>query len=160
MTGFDPVGSARWHNYVMESGPRLQNFWRSYFNVDRHVLFVLGKGFDPRMCLGLRSLLDAGGAGRRDVIGIAFDEGSSSPSKAYEQLVHANWAELDSLIAGKGALSSRLLKIWADDGRRVGSRNAAGLFTSVRDFNGYTDVVLDISALPRGIYLFRLAMIS
>lgn len=49
--------------------------------------------------------------------------------------------------------------MWSDDGRRIGSRSAAALFGSLRDFNGYTDIVLDISALPRGIYFPLIAKI-
>jgi len=111
------------------------------------------------MCLGLRSLLNAGGTGRRDVIAIEFDEGASSPSKAYEPLVQANWTALQSLMAGKGSLSTRPVRMWSADGRRIGSRSAAGLFSSLRDFKGYTDIVVDISALTRGIYFPLIAKI-
>ena len=152
MTGLEPVGPPRWHNYVMESGPRLKTFWETHLRDTRHVLFLLGKGFDPRICLSLRSLLNAGGTGKRDVIAIEFDEGASSPSRAYQPLVEANWTMLQSLVVGKGDLSIRPLKMWSDDGRRIGSRSAAGLFGSLHDFHGYTDIVVDISALPRGIY--------
>jgi hypothetical protein len=143
----------------MESGPRLETFWQTHLRAARDALFVLGKGFDPRMCLSLRSLLNAGGTGKRDVIAVEFDEGDSSPSKEYQPLVQENWTVLQRLVAGKGSLSTRPLKMWSDDGRRIGSRSAAGLFGSRRDFNGYTDIVLDISALPRGIYFPLIAKI-
>jgi hypothetical protein len=45
------------------------------------VLFVLGKGFDPRMCLGLAALMQAGGAGRRHVLSVTLEEGPLSPSR-------------------------------------------------------------------------------
>jgi hypothetical protein len=159
MTGFEPMGPPRWHNYVLESGPRLERFWQTHLRAARHVLFVLGKGFDPRMCLGLQSILNACGAGRRDIIAVEFDEGASSPSKAYQPLIEANWAVLQNLVAGNGCLSTRPLKMWSDDGRRIGSRSAAGLFGTLHDFNSYTDIVVDISALPRGIYFPLIAKI-
>jgi hypothetical protein len=159
MSWIEPVVPERWRNYVLESGLALKTFWQTHLQAGRDVLFVLGKGFDPRMCLGLRSLLEAGGIGKRDVIAIEFDEGASSPSKAYEQLVQANWTELNRLIAGKGTLLAKPLKMWSDDGRRIGSRSAAGLFGSPRDFAGCTDIFLDISALPRGIYFPLIAKI-
>jgi hypothetical protein len=136
----------------MESGAGLDTFWRTYLQRERNILFVLGRGFDPRVCLGLRSLLEAGGAGKRDVIAIEFDEGASSPSRAYDQLVQDNWSALQGLVARKGTLSARPVKIWSDDGRRISARSAAGLFGSLNDLTGYTDIVVDISALPRGIY--------
>jgi len=159
MTSSKPFDPARWYNYVMESGSRLERFWQTHLNTERHLLFVLGKGFDPRMCLSLRSLLSAGGIGRRDVIAVEFDEGASSPSRVYEPLVQANWSALQSLVAGRCSLATRLVKMWSDDGRRIGSRSAAGLFSSLLDFKGYTDIVLDISALTRAIYLPLIAKI-
>jgi hypothetical protein len=155
----EPLITARWRNYVMESGAGLDSFWRAHLQRERHILFVLGKGFDPRVCLGLRSLLGAGGVGKRDVIAIEFDEGPSSPSKAYGPLVQENWTSLQGLVAGKGTLSARPVKIWSDDGRRISARSAAGLFGSLRDLTGYTDIVVDISALPRGIYFPLIAKI-
>ncbi|MBI2266243.1 MAG: hypothetical protein HYU64_13925 [Armatimonadetes bacterium] len=159
MTGFEIEGSPRWRNYVMESGPRLQTFWRAHFQAERNVLFVLGKGFDRRMCLGLQSLMDAGGTGNRDVVAIHFDEGASSPSKTYWQDVNTNWAELQGMVEGKGVLTTKPLKMWSDDGRRIGSRNAARLFSDLHEFKGYTDIMLDISALPRGVYFPLIAKI-
>lgn len=155
----EPLVAARWRNYMMESGAGLDTFWRAHFQRERHILFVLGKGFDPRVCLGLRSLLDAGGAGKRDVIAIEFDEGPFSPSRAYDPLVQENWTTLQSLVAGKGTLSARPVKIWSDDGRRISARSAAGLFSSLSDIAAYTDIVVDISALPRGIYFPLIAKI-
>jgi len=155
----EPLATARWRNYVMESGGGLEAFWREHLRQERHILFVLGKGFDPRVCLGLRSLLAAGGAGKRDVIAIEFDEGPSSPSKAYGPLVQENWTALQGLVAGKGTLSARPVKIWSDDGRRISARSAAALFGTLGDVSGYTDIVVDISALPRGIYFPLIAKI-
>jgi hypothetical protein len=159
MSEYASLGLPRWHNYVMESGPRLETFWKSHLRTPRDVLFVVGKGFDPRMCLGLQLVLSAGGTGKRDVIALELDEGDSSPSKRYQPLVDENWTVLQRLMVPKGSLSTRELKVWSADGRRIGSRRAAALFGSQRDFNGYSDVVLDISALPRGIYFPLIAKI-
>jgi hypothetical protein len=42
--------------------------------------------------------------------------------------------------------------MWSDDNRRIGSRNAANIFASLEDFSDYTDIVVDVSAMPRGLY--------
>ena len=48
--------------------------------------------------------------------------------------------------------------MWSDDGRRrVGSRGAAEVFVSTDDIKPYTDILVDISALPRSLYLPMLA---
>ena len=44
----------RWQYYVLLRENRLRRFWLNHFaRGERSVLFVLGCGFDPRMCLGL-----------------------------------------------------------------------------------------------------------
>ena len=42
--------------------------------------------------------------------------------------------------------------MWSKDNRRVGSIRAAKVFNSLSDFSSYSDVVIDISAFPRGIF--------
>ena len=42
--------------------------------------------------------------------------------------------------------------MWSGDGRRIGSRSAAAIFDSLADFGGYTDIVIDISSMPRSVY--------
>ncbi|MGD9548439.1 MAG: hypothetical protein AB7V45_12955, partial [Candidatus Krumholzibacteriia bacterium] len=149
----------RWQNYVLEKGEGLVSLWRSRGEADSSVLLVLGKGFDPRTCLGAQTLLERAGIPKCDAIAIELDEGASSPSKAHSELVKANWAALERLIDGKGVLSTRKLKMWSEDGRRIGSRSAAGLFGSLEDFAAYTDVVIDISALPRAVFFPLIAKV-
>ena len=47
--------------------------------------------------------------------------------------------------------------MFSEDGRRVGPRSIAQEFSSSAEFRLYTDVVVDISALPRGLYMPLLA---
>jgi hypothetical protein len=153
MTYRNVLDPPRWQNYVLEHGPELEEFLQSHLSTsERDVLFVLGRGFDPRMCLGLKLLLRAGGIGRRDVLAIEFHEGTSSPSRVHAPLVEANWAELQSLLEERTGLSTKPVRLWSNDGRRIGSRSAAALFDNLSDLVWYTDVFVDISAMPRGIY--------
>jgi hypothetical protein len=48
---------------------------------------------------------------------------------------------------------SRAVKMYSSDGRRIGARSAAGLFQSVDEVSNYSDVVVDISAMPRVVYV-------
>jgi hypothetical protein len=48
MTIEQQLVSPRWRDYVLDYGQGLAEFWKSRLHDDkRHVLFVLGKGFDP-----------------------------------------------------------------------------------------------------------------
>ena len=149
----------RWSTYVLESGLGLQRLLSYHLgNSKRDVCFILGAGFDPRMNLGLKTLIEAGGGGRRHVIVLNFDEGPSSPSQDYKSWSDDNIRELEVLSVPQNvSLDARELQMFAADGRRVGSRSAANLFRTPEEFTEFTDIVLDVSSLPRSIFCPLLA---
>ena len=141
----------RWSNYFFCKGDEFR-FWKEYLsNSERNVLYVLGLGFDPRMCHGLRAMSEVGGSGKRDCIVIEFDEGPSSPSMMYSSLIEANKRTLENVFHG-GNKTFKKVSMWSNDHRRIGSRTAASVFPSLDDFASYSDIVIDVSAMPRGIY--------
>ncbi len=148
--------SLRWDPYFMRKGKEFKVFWTEYVESgDRKILYVLGQGFDPRMCAGYKAVLDAGGKGTCDCLLVKFDEGPYSPSTRYADLVSQNIATLESLVQERGQLIAKPIRMWSGDGpgrRRIGSRSAAGIFSDMAEFAGYTDIVIDVSAMPRGLY--------
>ncbi len=150
--------SLRWRDYFLRDGDRFDEFWKPFLaERKRDVLFVLGHGFDSRMCNGLERVLSLGGEGSRDVALISFHEGPESASQSYMDQRKANGERLEKLIQGRGKIGHRDIRMFSDDGRRVGSRSIAQEFSSSAEFRAYTDVVVDISALPRGLYMPLLA---
>ena len=147
--------AGRWENYVLRGRSEFCPFWRQLVDAKpRDILFVLGRGFDPRMCRGVRAILELGGEGIRDCVALEFDEGDGSPSRAHDDLREDNCQQLESLFSSRGTLVEKEIDMWSDDGRRrVGSIRAAGLFTSAEEISKYSDVVVDISALPRTLYI-------
>ena len=78
-------GAARWEYYVLLREERLSGFWAERVASEGcNVLFVIGRGFDPRMTTGLKTVLAAGGGGARDVLGLQFREGAMSASLNHE----------------------------------------------------------------------------
>jgi hypothetical protein len=144
----------RWWTYVLESGIGVQRLLSYHVGQkNRDVCFILGAGFDPRMNLGLRALVEAGGDGRRQLMVLRFDEGASSPSHAYVEWSKENLEELSRLsVEGKFTSQEKELQMFAADGRRIGSRSAANLFRTVMDLEGFTDIILDVSSLPQSIF--------
>lgn len=146
----------RWDPYLMRRGTEFGSYWQEYLHSSvRKLLYVLGRGFDPRMCMGVRAVLDVGGKGSRDCVLIEFDEGPASPSRKHGRLVVENTKRLADLVKGRGTIIPKPVPMWASDGprrRRIGSRQAADVFSSIVEFEHYTDVIIDISAMPRGIY--------
>jgi len=158
-TGNPTIAKPRWQDYILTEGQEFDAFWRLHLQQPRDILFVLGKGFDPRMCLGLRALMDAGGYGRRSIQTISFKEGPLSPSGTHTVLAQKNGEELQRLVP-PDALIERTIPLWSEDRRRsVGASHAAGIFKTIKDVAGYTDIIVDISALPRGIYFPLIAKI-
>lgn len=148
----------RWRDYFLREGEHFDKFWHPFLNERRRdVLFVLGHGFDARMCDGFEKMLSLGGEGARDVALLAFDEGPDSHSNAYADQREANGDRLETLIQGRGKIGHRKITMFSEEGRRIGSRRIVEEFRSSEEFRSYTDVVVDISALPRGLYMPLLA---
>ncbi|MGE3341868.1 MAG: hypothetical protein AB7L71_00415 [Vicinamibacterales bacterium] len=110
------------------------------------------------MNIGLRALIEAGGDGRRHVVQLQFDEGPSSPSHDYRPWINENSRELEALATEQTVtLESRQVQMFAVDGRRIGSRSAANIFRASEELTAFTDVILDVSSLPRSIFYPLLA---
>lgn len=125
----------------------------------RDLLLIIGRGFDPRMCLGIDMLVSAGGTGRLDVTGLDLREGATSPSLSHQQLVDDNWVSLTKAVGTRGKIEIRAVEFWSAEGRRISSQSARDLFDSEDAFTAYTDVVVDISSLPRSVYFPLIARI-
>lgn len=124
------------------------------------ILVVAGLGFDPRMNVGPRAILETAGRGRADVCLLTYSEGPSSPSQQYSSRVRENREILDGLVAHAGAqLHVRDLPLTEDDpssvvqgGRKVGGFSAMRVAGDQNLLRPYTDIVVDVSALPRSLY--------
>jgi hypothetical protein len=149
------TNSFRWNPYVLFNNEKVNDFWKGrYSNPDHKVLFILGKGFDVRMNIGLSTLLAQNPGVDLTCFLIEFDEGSGSSSNLYKHLTEENFAELTTLINGKTVVKKGI-KLWNSTGRkrrRIGDRKASDLFQTFESIKNYTDVIVDISSLPRGVY--------
>ena len=137
---------ARWANYFLIGGDNFTPFWNSFLcSKPRHLLFVLGLGFDPRMCSAIQEIMKQGGEGLRNCLLLVFDEGSSSPSKQYVERVQQNREQLQQLMVDPKEIHEHEIRMWSTDGRRIGARNAASVFRRLDTLVQYTDIVVDIS---------------
>ena len=147
----------RWDPYFKCQGEEFHQFWNSYLGIgEKDILYVLGCGFDLRMCSGYKAIIEAGGKGKRDCLLIKFNEGPESPSEQYRSLIEKNMDTLQKLYEGHGNLITEDIEMWSSDGfgkHRIGSRVAAEVFKDISMFNNYTDVIIDISSFPKSIYL-------
>ena len=148
----------RWEYYHIHRNSFFKEFWEGHLaEKKRDVLFILGLGFDPRMCSGLHALLDAGGEGGRECLLVEYDEGSSSPSREHMDLVTENSRLVSELVRDRGTMKISPLRMWSSDNRRIGARAASNLLKDRSELEKYSDIIVDISAMPRGIYFSIIA---
>ena len=126
-------------------------------------LYILGMGFDERMCEGISRFTECHLP--FDIWKVFYDEGIDSPSKEYNQKSSDNEIILDSIIGGLDGVKTeeKYIQFWKDDGeqsgedgrnRFVGEINASKVIKRSKDeLSTYTDIVVDVSALPQAIYL-------
>lgn len=139
----------------MQYGSAFEPFWREYFHSSkRQVLYILGKGFDPRMCEGLETLMAVGPDAIQSCILLDYAVAPGSAPAKYQGLIDENITRLNALVVGT-PIQETAIQMWSDNGparRRTGSQNAARIFRDSTEFEEYTDIVVDVSALPREIY--------
>lgn len=143
----------RWDPYVLLQNDKATALWQNHFR-ERHrkVLFIMGKGFDVRMNFTIQSLVEQAPYLPLTCLLIEFDEGKKSTSHDYSKLVDENIQELEKIIKTTPTKKSIKLLSGRKYRRRVGDREAADLFENFDSIKDYTDIIVDISALPRGIY--------
>ena len=143
----------RWNDYFLRKNIEYDEFWKEYLKSKHDILFVLGSGFDPRMCIGIESILKKDRNGLRDCVLINFHEGKNSPSKDFRHEVDKNKSKLQAIIKDKAKLFERKLIMENEEGHRIGPRKATNIFKDFSDFEKYSDIILDISSLPMNVYL-------
>jgi hypothetical protein len=136
---------ARWENCIAHRGEEAESFLTKFFGEKRRsILLVGGAGFDPRALEVPRRL--AAVAGER-VTAIFLRERRPDPRKAFLERADRNVQCLLEAVRGAKVLD---IQIFASDLAVIGGREAARLAGQI-DFHPLTDVVVDASALSRGV---------
>ncbi|MBI4963169.1 MAG: hypothetical protein HY913_07830 [Desulfomonile tiedjei] len=141
----------RWETYVYYEHDPCKKFWKDYLSGERNVLMIVGMGFDPRMCTGPEMILSAGGQGKRKCLLIRYIEGEDSISRKHDDDVRHNRERLNRLVSDPHDIEERSFDVWNQEDRWVGSRRAANQIDETI-LSQFTDIIVDISAMPRGIY--------
>ncbi len=148
----------RWHDYVLERGGELSSFWRDHFDYSGHKpLVVLAKSFDPRTCVALEQILNSGTVKNCDLFVLNFDDLNKSADAELKQLAESNFDQLRHIMNPIGKISAVDLRTGMEDNQRITANSAADVFQSLDRFQGYTDIVVDVSGMPRSVYFPMLA---
>lgn len=141
----------RWRDYLLLRGNEFAKFWTDHCQSgNRKILFVAGRGFDPRTTLGLDHLRTLIGSCSLDLLGLEFDAGEANPPQLLVESALRNWGTLQTYVSSTPR--SKPIRFKSEDGRRIAARSAANAVAKADEIADYTDVVVDISAMPREVY--------
>jgi len=141
----------RWESYVMyHQKDELENFWKEFYQrrPQAKVLFLLGKGFDPRMNNILKLLLQTVNGLLLECITFDFPDGGHSNEN--QKLYDANTQELENLKQEYGFRHSEI----QIDSTQSWDKRIALMSRQIidKDLSGFDDVIMDVSSLPRAFY--------
>ena len=136
----------RWDPYVLARGDGFGKFWQEHTgNAERKILFVIGRGYDPRALDAVRSIRSVGGEG--EVWLLAFDNGlEDSPKRS--ALTEENYQALLELFPIE-LVKDLDISVDTSTQANTTARNTRIALQSAGELSDFTDVVIDISALPR-----------
>lgn len=144
----------RWDDYRLEKGKDIKDYFAQDKFKESKFLYILGMGFDDRMCIGLENLIDT--FVDVTICCIKFNEGENSSSKKYQSLIENNAEKLSALTKGKKVIE-KTIEMWIQDGndaRNVTEINTSKLvINNIHEIDKFTDIIIDISALPQSIYI-------
>ncbi len=156
---FNP-SKLKWSNYFMKSGTDFSFFWDQYLREkQRTILFILGIGFDPRMCFGLKIITDSSAPKICDCISIKSKEGPNFRAKLHEKNLNNNMIEFENLLKKCNNHYPKEITKWTVDKRPKGDIEAKEIIKNFSELSKYSDIIVDISALPKIIYFPLIAKI-
>ena len=140
----------RWYDAIHFRPDEFERFWRERLSVPRNLLLILGSGWDPRMTTTAGALRSFGGEGNRDLHVIRY-----SPSRAfqspYQVFIDKNLQCLGEIAGTWGTITEISIDTRKEGNRYVGDDSIS---IEYRDFDLslYSDIVVDISSLPKSLY--------
>ena len=144
-------GGLRWDRYFMAHGVDFTPFWKDlHDDPQRRVLFICGAGFDPRSLAIIKGILSAGICVAECRL-IEFSAGSGLASEEDMERARRNKAHLGQMFAGD-SLKAVTIGMRSSEGRSIGGIRISEAFRQPQTYMGFSDVVIDITALPGELY--------
>lgn len=137
----------RWSDYVHVVGDGVREMWTA--GAGQHPLYVLGEGFDPRMLVGLKSALGTGALQKPSVLSLGLAKPGSTSARA--EKASQNLTQLLELVSAHDLQHERIPCPDVHE-RRSLSRPLLAALLADELFQSSDHVVIDISALPVGVY--------
>ena len=135
--------------YFMKKGSEFDKFWKKYLSQnDKKILFILGLGFDPRALNCLKIIQKNNSKSTINFQIIQYDTNLSHKSYM-EDFLTQNIEELESIVP-KEKWNIKSIRMMS--GQEYAMSVDAAKSISKSDLENYTDIIIDISAMPNGVY--------
>jgi hypothetical protein len=147
----------RWDPYQLYAGSAFDGFWAERLkDGSRKALFLVGRGFDARAATVPSRILALGKAASTHGWVLRYRNGQPE-TEATQQRIDANVASFQTLFGS--SLTELEIKMRGGGNSNVTSRNTRSAVNRPNDLAQYTDVIIDISAMPRTVALTAIAQI-
>ena len=136
----------RWDPYQLFDGARFDEFWaKQLSDGSRKLLFIVGRGFDARAILVPRRILGLGKVAALHGWILRYRNGQPDTANT-QQKIDANAVAFASIF-GTG-LTEIEIKMRGSGNSHVTSRNTRAAVNRQQQLAQYTDVIVDVSAMP------------
>jgi hypothetical protein len=146
----------RWYDYFLQSGERCNAFWQKYLtDGHKHVLYIMGLGFDPRTQEGHSIVFNNKSKDKRDTILLRYYKTRAEVQEPVTAKVAQHLEQITSFLSARAfppPIEKQLILRSGDD-KSVASISATFVIESEQLFTDYTDVIIDISAMPRAVFI-------
>lgn len=143
----------RWRDYFLDED--FLAFWSARAKEPNvRVLVILGLGFDPRSLVALKILTRLGLGTRLGYVALRIiaRPALGEAGVATEELSRNNLSELGQ-ISGFGHAAIHDVETHDSEGHNVAGRKALAVMSGMSGiFSMFTDVIVDISGMPRGVF--------
>ena len=138
----------RWDPYVLAPHSEFGAFWTQHLSEkERNLLFIVGRGFDVRATEVCTQIIACGGQGARQAWLVAFSNGLID-SKLRKELTEDNQKKYVSIF-GEDNIKPLEVSLSTNGRQAATSRSVMRAIRNVDVLRKYTDVIIDISAMPR-----------
>lgn len=133
------------------------DFWKNRLKEKRNILIITGLGWDPRMSVLPKTLKNIGGNGLRDLHLLHYKPSKSenSPNKKF---INYNRETINSIYEKWGSKEEFEIMTRKERNLYVGDEAISRCYIKY-DFKKYSDILVDISALPKSLYFTLLSVL-
>ena len=148
----------KWDNAVHFKPPQFAKFWTERLTQQRDLLIIVGLGWDPRMTALTAALKQFRGEGLRHFHLINYKPFPSFMSP-YQVNIDRNRQVLDELTENWADLREVRIDTRREGNLYIGDEQISRFYKDL-DISPYSDILVDVSSLPKSLYFTLLLILT